>query len=147
MVLDFDGVLTDDRVYLNQNGEETVAAHRGDGMGISLLKKAGIEVLILSTEKNPVVQARADKLKIPVYQAVDEKGKKLEEILAEKGLLSDQVIFVGNDINDLPCFSLVGLAVAVADAHPAVIKKADLVLKKKGGFGAVRELCDMILNT
>ncbi|NQS90934.1 MAG: acylneuraminate cytidylyltransferase, partial [Chloroflexi bacterium] len=93
LVLDFDGVLTDDRVYLNQNGEETVAAHRGDGMGISLLKKAGIEVLILSTEVNPVVQARADKLKIPVYQAVDEKGKKLEEILTEKGLQSDQVIF------------------------------------------------------
>ncbi|TFG48218.1 MAG: N-acylneuraminate cytidylyltransferase [Anaerolineales bacterium] len=146
LVLDFDGVLTDDRVFLNQHGEETVAAHRGDGMGISLLKKAGIEVLILSTEKNPVVQARADKLEIPVYHGIDDKGKKLGEILVEKGLISDQVIYVGNDINDLPCFSLVGFTVAVADAHPSVINKADLVLKKKGGFGAVRELCDMLLG-
>ena len=146
LVLDFDGVLTDDRVYVNQHGEETVAAHRGDGMGISRAKKAGIEIIILSKEKNPVVQARGNKLKIDVYQGIDEKGQKLQEILKKKGLSAEQVVYVGNDINDLPCFPLVGLAVAVADAHPEVIVQAGLVLRKKGGFGAVREICDLLVD-
>ena len=146
LVLDFDGVLTDDRVYVNQHGEETVAAHRGDGMGISRAKKAGIEVIILSKEKNPVVQARGNKLNIDVYQGIDDKGQKLQEILKKKGLSAEQVVYVGNDINDLPCFPLVGLAVAVADAHPEVIVQAGLVLRKKGGFGAVREICDLLVD-
>ena len=146
LVLDFDGVLTDDRVYVNQHGEETVAAHRGDGMGIAQLKKAGIEVLILSKEKNPVVKARADKLGIPVYQGIDEKGPELISILADRGISSESVVYLGNDINDLPCFPLVGLAAAVADSHPLVIERAQLVLSKKGGYGAVRELCDLLLE-
>ncbi len=146
VVLDFDGVLTDDRVYVDQHGEETVAAHRGDGMGISQLKKAGIEVVILSKEKNPVVKARADKLGIPAYQGIDEKGKELQSLMADKGVSSDQVVYLGNDINDLPCFPLVGLAAAVADAHPKVIERAQLVLNKNGGYGAVRELCDLLLE-
>jgi len=146
LVLDFDGVLTDDRVYVNQHGEETVAAHRGDGMGIAQVKKAGIEVIILSKEKNPVVKARADKLGIPVYQGIDEKGPELISILADRGISSESVVYLGNDINDLPCFSLVGLAAAVADSHPLVIEKAQLVLSKNGGHGAVRELCDLLLE-
>jgi len=146
LVLDFDGVMTDDRVYVNQHGEETVAAHRGDGMGIARLKKAGVEVIILSKEKNPVVQARGNKLKIPVYQGIDEKGKKLQKIIMEKELSADSVVYVGNDVNDLPCFPLVGLAVAVADAHPDVKDQAGLVLSKKGGYGAVREICDLIAD-
>ena len=143
LVLDFDGVLTDDRVYVNQHGEETVAAHRGDGMGI---KKAGIEVVILSKEKNPVVKARADKLGIAVFQGIDEKGPELISILAERGISSENVVYLGNDINDLPCFPLVGLAAAVADSHPLVIEKAQLVLSKNGGYGAVRELCDLLVE-
>jgi len=146
VVLDFDGVLTDDRVYVNQHGEETVAAHRGDGMGIAQLKKAGIEVVILSKEKNPVVKARADKLRIPAYQGIDEKGKELQSLMADKGVSAEQVVYLGNDINDLPCFPLVGLAAAVADAHPKVIERAQLVLNKNGGHGAVRELCDLLLE-
>jgi N-acylneuraminate cytidylyltransferase len=145
VVLDFDGVLTDDRVYVNQHGEETVAAHRGDGMGIAQLKKTGIEVVILSKEKNPVVKARADKLGIPAYQGIDEKGKELKSLMADRGVSSEQVVYLGNDINDLPCFPLVGLAAAVADAHPKVIERAQLVLSKNGGHGAVRELCDLLL--
>ncbi len=146
VVLDFDGVLTDDRVYVNQHGDETIAAHRGDEMGISQLKKAGIDVVILSKEKNPVVKARADKLGIPAYQGIDEKGKELQSLMADKGISSEQVVYLGNDINDLPCFPLVGLAAAVADAHPKVIEKAHLVLNKNGGHGAVRELCDLLLE-
>ena len=147
LVLDFDGVLTDDRVYVNQHGKESVAAHRGDGMGISLVKKAGIEVVILSKEKNPVVKARAEKLDVPVFQGIDEKGEALQSLMAEKKLSSSQVVYLGNDINDLPCFPQVGLAAAVADAHPAVIQKARLILSKKGGHGAVRELCDLLLES
>lgn len=145
VVLDFDGVMTDNRVYVDQRGEESVAAHRGDGMGISLLKKAGIEVIILSTEKNPVVSARAKKLQIPVHQGIEEKGVALKALLEEKEIPAHQVVYLGNDVNDLPCFSLVGTAAAVADAHPAVREKADLILETAGGAGAVRELADMIL--
>jgi N-acylneuraminate cytidylyltransferase len=146
LVLDFDGVLTDNRVYVNQHGEETIAAHRGDGMGISLVKKAGIEVIILTKERNPVVKARADKLDIPVYQGVDEKGAKLKEILKEKKLSREKVVYIGNDINDLPVTDLVGLVVAVQDSHPSFLEKADLVLSSNGGFGAVREFCDLLLE-
>ena len=147
LVLDFDGVLTDDRVYVNQHGEETVAAHRGDGMGIARLKKTGVEVIILSKEKNPVVKARGNKLNVPVYQGIDDKDKKLSEIIKDKGLSAEQVVYVGNDVNDLPCFPLVGLAVAVADALPVVKDQAGLILSKNGGYGAVREICDLITET
>lgn len=146
LVLDFDGVMTDDRVYVNQHGEETVAAHRGDGMGIELLKKTGVEVIILSREKNPVVQARADKLGIPAFHGVENKKTCLESILAEKNIPGSQTVYLGNDLNDLPCFPLVGLAAAVADAHPDLLDQAHLVLQKKGGHGAVRELCDLIIK-
>jgi len=146
LVLDFDGVLTDDRVYVNQHGEETVAAHRGDGMGIAKLKETGVDVIILSKERNPVVKARADKLGIKAYQGIDAKEKELTKILKDKKIPGKDVVYLGNDVNDLPCFPLVGLAAAVADAHPEVIKRARLVTKKNGGFGAVRELCELIIS-
>jgi CMP-N-acetylneuraminic acid synthetase len=95
LVLDFDGVLTDNRVYVNERGEESIAAHRGDGMGISLAKEAGLEVVILSKERNPVVQARADKMKITAYPGVDDKAGKLAEILKERGLSAGQVAYIG----------------------------------------------------
>lgn len=146
LVLDFDGVLTDDRVFVNQEGMEMVAAHRGDGMGIAMVKDAGIEVVILSREKNPVVSARAEKLRVPVFQGVLEKGKALQALLEDRNVSGDEVIYLGNDINDLPCFPLVGTAAAVADAHHRVLEHADLVLNHRGGRGAVRELCDLILE-
>lgn len=146
VVLDFDGVITDNRVYVNQHGEESVAAHRGDGMGISLLKKAGVEVIILSTEKNPVVQARADKLGIQAFHGIEDKKARLQSILTEKKIPGSQVVYLGNDLNDLSCFSLVGLTAAVADAHPTLLEQAQIVLQKKGGHGAVRELCDLIIK-
>ena len=146
VVLDFDGVITDDRVYVNQRGEEMVAAHRGDGMGIAQLKKSGVKVIILSKEKNQVVKARADKLGIPAYHGIDDKEKELKSILKDLKIPGSEVIYLGNDINDLPCFPLVGLAVAVADAHRDVIDQAGLVLKRKGGHGAVRELSELIID-
>ncbi|MGD2028050.1 MAG: acylneuraminate cytidylyltransferase, partial [Anaerolineales bacterium] len=146
VVFDFDGVFTDNRVWVSQEGVEQVAAHRGDGMGISLLQKAGFRAFVLSTETNPVVAARCQKMSLPVYQGVAQKGEVLKSLLAEQGVSGENVIFVGNDVNDLPCFSLVGCGVAVADAHPTVLEEADLVLKTRGGHGAVREMCDLILN-
>jgi N-acylneuraminate cytidylyltransferase len=116
-------------------------------MGISALKKRGVEIIILSREVNPVVKARGDKLGVPVHQGILEKGDTLKTILKEKKVSADQVVYLGNDINDLPCFPLVGFAAVVADAHPAVIMEADHVLSKKGGYGAVRELCDLLLES
>jgi N-acylneuraminate cytidylyltransferase len=146
IVLDFDGVLTDNRVEVDQDGKESVIAHRGDGMGIALLKKAGYQLTILSTETNPVVSARANKLGIPVYQGISNKGEALSKLLSEKGIDPKNVIYVGNDVNDLGCFEIAGCAVAVADAHSEALSKADLILNEFGGYGAVRELCDLILR-
>ena len=145
IVFDFDGVMTDNRVQVDQDGIESVVAHRGDGMGIEMLRNAGIEMLVLSTEPNPVVAARSQKLKLPYYHGVGKKDEILAKILAERKLNPQNVIYVGNDINDQPCFPLVGCVVAVADAHPSVRNQADIVLTLPGGYGAVREFCDMVL--
>ena len=147
IVLDFDGVLTDDRVWVNAKGEEMVAASRSDGLGLERLRKeTDIEVMVLSRETNLVVKARCEKLKLPVLQAVQDKREAIRRVLAEKQVPAEEVIFVGNDITDLVVFPEVGFAVAPADAHQDVIRTADLVLSRKGGKGAVRELCDMILS-
>jgi YrbI family 3-deoxy-D-manno-octulosonate 8-phosphate phosphatase len=146
VVFDFDGVMTDDRVWVDQDGREAVAVHRGDGMGLALLKRKGIRAVVLSTEKNPVVAARCRKLDLPVVQAVADKGIRLAGLFEEYRVNPEHVVYLGNDVNDIPCFPLVGCAVVVADAHPEALHEADLVLKTRGGFGAVRELCDLILS-
>jgi len=116
-------------------------------MGISLLKKAGYPILILSTEKNPVVTARAKKLGVDVLQGQDDKAAALEGWLQKKKISASDVVYVGNDINDEGCLTLVGWPVVVADAHPSVRPLARMVLTNKGGLGAVRELCDLVLNS
>lgn len=146
LAMDFDGVLTDNRVWVSEKGEEMVAANRSDSLGLNILrKKLGIECLVISTETNPVVKARCDKMRVPFLQAVDDKETALRNVIGEKKLDPAQVIFVGNDTNDLPCFPVAGYAVCPADAQPEIITKADLVLKMDGGRGAVRELCNMLL--
>lgn len=145
MVMDFDGVLTDNRVWVNAQGEESIAANRSDSLGLELLnQKTGVEYLVISKERNPVVEARCRKIKVPVLQAVDDKASALQRVIAEKGLKPEEVIFVGNDTNDLPCFPVAGFAVAPADAHSEVQRRADLVLTQRGGHGAIRELCDIL---
>jgi YrbI family 3-deoxy-D-manno-octulosonate 8-phosphate phosphatase len=146
VVFDFDGVMTDDRVWVDENGHELVAANRRDGLGLELLRRAGFELLVLSKETNPVVTARCAKLGVPVIQGVDDKPVVLKRILAERRIDSRRVVYLGNDINDVPCFELVGCAVVVADAHPSALRRADLVLQACGGYGAVRELCDLLLE-
>ncbi len=146
VVFDFDGVMTDDRVWVDQDGIESVAANRGDGMGVELLLKAGFNAVIISTEPNSVVAARGKKIGLPYFHGVGDKTKTLQAYWEKEDLSPEETIYLGNDINDVPCFPLVAFAAVVADAHPDARRKADLVLKHKGGHGAVRELCDLLLS-
>jgi YrbI family 3-deoxy-D-manno-octulosonate 8-phosphate phosphatase len=146
VIFDFDGVLTDNRVWVDEEGHEMIAANRSDSLGIRYLLNAGVKVVVLSTEVNPVVSARCRKMKIQAMQGVDDKATALQAFLQEQHIDPARVVYVGNDINDTPCFPLVGCAVAVADAQPQARRQADLVLTHKGGHGAARELCDLILN-
>jgi YrbI family 3-deoxy-D-manno-octulosonate 8-phosphate phosphatase len=147
LVMDFDGVLTDNRVWVNEKGEESVAANRSDSLGLNLLReKKTVEFLVISKERNPVVEARCRKINLSVLQAVDDKAAALNQVIQQKGLKRSEVIYLGNDTNDSPCFPIAGFAVVPSDAHPDVIRRADLVLSKPGGHGAVRELCDILLS-
>jgi len=148
IVSDFDGVITDNRVWMDQDGRETVAASRSDSMRVRELRELGIEVMILSSEPNTVVLARAQKMGVEAVHGIDIRGKggALRELLAEKKVDASQVIYIGNDFNDLPCFEIAAWGVAVADAYPEVARAADLVLSRPGGYGALRELCDLVLQ-
>jgi YrbI family 3-deoxy-D-manno-octulosonate 8-phosphate phosphatase len=148
VICDFDGVITDNRVWVDQDGKESVAAYRSDSIRIRELREQGIEVLILSSEPNRVVEARAKKMGVEAIHGIgiQEKGRVMREVLAQKNIQSENVIFVGNDLNDLPCFEVAGWSVAVADAYPEVLRAADFVLSKAGGHGALRELCDLLLR-
>jgi YrbI family 3-deoxy-D-manno-octulosonate 8-phosphate phosphatase len=146
IVFDFDGVHTDDFVYVDQEGVETVRVKRGDGLGMGMLKAAGITLLILSTEKNPVVQARAKKLGVTAITGKDDKAKALAEWLAANDIDANRVAYVGNDINDTGCLEMVGWPIVVQNAHPDVKLLARLTLESQGGEGAVRELADLVLH-
>ena len=146
VVLDFDGTQTDDRVLIDSDGREFVSVHRGDGLGIAALRKSGLAMLILSTEQNPVVAARARKLKIPVLHGIDRKDLALKQWCEEQGIAPERVLYVGNDVNDLPCFGLVGWPVAVASAHDVVRGAARAVTTVPGGDGAIREIASWILG-
>lgn len=146
LLLDFDGVLTDNRVLVSEDGKESVFCNRGDGLGIEMLKKAGIEVAVISKEKNKVVRARCRKLDISQWQGVDDKIRIFEREVAKRNLDLSNVCFVGNDINDTECIKKAGIGVAVADSCDSVLGSADYVTQKKGGQGAVREIADLILN-
>jgi YrbI family 3-deoxy-D-manno-octulosonate 8-phosphate phosphatase len=146
LVLDFDGVLTDNRVLVFQDGREAVVCHRGDGLGLERLRETGVALLVLSKEANPVVGERCRKLGIECLQGIADKEALLRQVLDERGIDMGQAVFVGNDVTDLGCMRAVSCGAAPADAHPAVLAVADLVLTRSGGFGAVRELCDLILR-
>ncbi|RFU84343.1 transferase [Streptomyces triticagri] len=146
IVIDFDGTQTDDRVLIDADGREIVAVHRGDGLGVAALRRAGLPLLILSTEQNPVVAARARKLKIPVLHGIDRKDLALKQWCDEQGIAPERVLYAGNDVNDLPCFGLVGWPVAVAGAHDVVRDAARAVTTSRGGDGAIREIASWILG-
>lgn len=146
VVLDFDGTQTDDRVLIDADGKEFVSVHRGDGLGIAALRRSGLRMLILSTEQNPVVAARARKLRLPVLHGIDRKDLALKQWCEEQGIAPERVLYVGNDVNDLPCFALVGWPVAVASAHDVVRGAARAVTTLPGGDGAIREIASWILG-
>lgn len=143
LVLDFDGVLTDNRVLVDETGREAVWCHRGDGWGIGRLKEAGIEVVVVSTEDNPAVAARCSKLKIDCVQGCNDKLAAVKAVAQRRSLQPEQIAYIGNDVNDLECLKWVGLPIVVADAEPAVRPLARLVTTRRGGYGAVREVCDL----
>ncbi len=144
VIFDFDGVMTDNRVAVSEDGRESVFCNRSDGLGIDNLRKRGIPMLVLSKEKNPVVAARCQKLGIECMQGIDTKEAALPVWLSTHGYDAARTIYLGNDINDLGCMQLVGLPVAVGDAYPEAKAMAQLVLVNAGGYGAVRELADRI---
>jgi len=149
LALDFDGVMTDGFVYVDQDGRERVRCSRRDGMGIGLLKKNEVEVCVISTEKNPVVSARCQKLKIPCEQGIESsngKGEILRKIMEEKGFSAEEVAYVGDDINDIVPLKMAGVAMTVADGHPLIKPVCHYVAFSRGGDHAVREICDLILK-
>lgn len=144
LVLDFDGVLTDNFVFVNEEGIESVKCNRSDGIGISRIKKLGIKVVIVSTEKNKVVSVRAKKLNLESIQGVDDKNIVVLKLSKELDIPLAKIAFLGNDINDIPAFEIVGFPIAVADCYLEVEPYINYKTKSKGGEGAVREVCDLI---
>jgi YrbI family 3-deoxy-D-manno-octulosonate 8-phosphate phosphatase len=146
LALDFDGVMTDNLVAVDENGTESVRCSRADGMGIAELKRHGIEAVVISTERNPVVAARCRKLGIACVQGLEDKLSALRKAAAERGLEPHEVAYVGNDRNDLECMGWAGTPIAVSDAIGEVRRLAKFVASRPGGRGAVREVCDLIIQ-
>lgn len=146
IVYDFDGVLTDNRVWVDASGNESVACNRGDGWWMGEFKKLGIKQHILSTETNPVVSTRAKKLDIGVSQAIKDKKSALLELMKLEGVDASRVCYIGNDMNDLPAMEVAGIRAAPNDAHPKILSYVDFIIPEKGGYGIVRHLYDWILN-
>lgn len=149
LACDFDGVFTDGKVMVSQDGNESVLCSRKDSMGILLLKKSGVDVVVISYEGNPVVTKRCEKMDIRCYQKVQSgEGKVdiLKRVITEKRLSPEQVVFVGDDINDIPALKYVGVAMTVSDGHPSVKNLVDFITVARGGDHAIREIAQKILE-
>ena len=145
-IFDFDGVLTNDLVFVDQNGKESVICNRSDGLAFDVLRKLKKPSYILSTEKNPIVSARAKKLKIPAIQGVEDKVEELLMLAKSKGYNLNRVLYVGNDINDYKAMQLCGYSACPSDSHQKIRSIATFVLQKKGGNGVIGELLEVKLN-
>jgi 3-deoxy-D-manno-octulosonate 8-phosphate phosphatase (KDO 8-P phosphatase) len=146
IVYDFDGVMTNNQILISEDGTEGVVVNRGDGWGVEQLQKAGFQQIILSTEKNPVVSARAKKLKILALQGCSDKKNQLAKYCKKNKIRLSNVVYVGNDVNDLAAMKIVGFVIAPADSHRSVLKIANYVTNAQGGSGVVREISDLILR-
>lgn len=144
VVFDFDGVFTDNRVLVMQNGSEAVVCHRSDGMGLAYLRQKGIPIMVLTSEINPVVRVRCEKIGVPCLVSVNDKISTMRKWLKQQGSSLKDTIYVGNDVNDLDCLKHAGCGIAVANAHPLAKKAADIILSRAGGDGAIRELVEII---
>jgi 3-deoxy-D-manno-octulosonate 8-phosphate phosphatase (KDO 8-P phosphatase) len=147
LAYDFDGVMTDNKVYVDQHGNEMVRVNRADGLGVSEIRKLGISQMILSTETNPVVSIRAKKLDLFCLQGVDSKAQALKNYCGNHQIDLSEVAYVGNDINDLELMKLVGTTFCPADAHVSIKQISQCVLKSKGGEGVSREIFDQLTQT
>jgi 3-deoxy-D-manno-octulosonate 8-phosphate phosphatase (KDO 8-P phosphatase) len=145
-VFDFDGVLTNNLVYLDQNGKESVSCSRGDGLAFDVLKKIKKAAYILSTEENTVVSVRARKLQIPAIQGVKNKVSGIQEIVKKENCKLKSVLYIGNDLNDYQVMSICGFTACPADSHYRIKQISDIVLETSGGYGIVRELLEDVLN-
>lgn len=144
VVSDFDGVMTDNRVMVTEDGKEAVLVNRADGMGVEMLREQGIPVVVMSTETNPVVSARAKKLGVPVLQSLNDKERALREYCAGQGIKLCDVLYVGNDINDLSAMKISGYKVVPNDAYKQVKEIADVILTSNGGYGVIREIAELV---
>ena len=141
---DFDGCLTDDRVWLNQEGEEFVAANRKDGLAVKRLKNLGIQVVITSTETNKVVLARGNKMGVEVLQGLADKAESIDQYLKQKNLSWNDVWYIGNDVNDLGAIEKAKLSISPADAVKRVRNAVDVILKTNGGYGVLSEIASLL---
>jgi YrbI family 3-deoxy-D-manno-octulosonate 8-phosphate phosphatase len=141
---DFDGCLTDDRVWLNEDGEEFVAANRKDGLAVKRLKNLGIQVVITSTETNKVVLARGNKMGVEVLQGLADKAESIDQYLKQKNLSWNDVWYIGNDVNDLGAIEKAKLSISPADAVKKVRKAVDVILKTNGGYGVLSEIASLL---
>ena len=146
VVMDFDGVHTDNLVYVDENGNESVRCSRSDGMGIAAMREAGFKLLILSKERNPVVSRRGEKLNVEVIQGCDDKLEALKTWLTSHKLSSQHCLYIGNDINDLECLQFAGISVSPAVAHESVSHAVTWKLSNMGGRGAIREMSDVLIE-
>ena len=146
IIYDFDGVMTNNKAYLNESGVESVQINRADGLGIELIRKLGIKQMILSTEKNKVVRARAKKLKIPVIHGVENKLLTFKKYCNDNNILNESIAFIGNDINDKDVMIYSGLSLCPKDAYTEIKKISDHILDVKGGDGVVRDMFNFIIN-
>jgi len=145
VVYDFDGVMTDNSVTVDQDGREFVSANRSDGLGVGMIRKLGLEQLILSTETNPVVKARAGKIGLEAIHGVGDKASALLQLSVDQGVSLAEILYVGNDVNDSDAMALAGFKVAPADAHPSILALADYITDAQGGRGVIRELADVLM--
>lgn len=146
LIFDFDGVLTDNSVYVDEHGNESVRCSRADGLAFDVLHKLKKPVYIISTEKNLVVEARARKLRVLVLQGVSDKRQALQHIVNEQGYRFEHLVYIGNDLNDYGAMSLCGLAVCPSDSHHKIKKRSNVVLNSPGGQGVARELLEDIFG-
>ncbi|MCU4675464.1 3-deoxy-manno-octulosonate-8-phosphatase KdsC [Catenovulum sp. 2E275] len=148
LICDIDGVFSDGRIYLGNNGEELKAFHTRDGFGIKAIINAGIQVAVITGRKSQIVENRMTSLGIQhIYQGQEDKTKAFKQLCQQLNLTAQQVAYIGDDVPDLTVMKQIGLAIAVADAHPLILNLADYTTRNKGGFGAVREACDIFLQT
>jgi 3-deoxy-D-manno-octulosonate 8-phosphate phosphatase (KDO 8-P phosphatase) len=147
-VCDIDGVFSDGRIYLGNNGEELKAFHTKDGYGIKALGASGVDVAVITGRKSNIVQTRMTALNVKhIVQGEENKLPALKAMIASLALTPEQVAYIGDDMPDFECLNYVGLSIAVSDAHPAILNVCDYITYTRGGFGAVRETCDLIMQS